>query len=259
MRWGGAVVALVAQWAVATTVLADFPVYRLGQSEGRLQLDYLEVDVGERLVVPRGVQALEVGRLLLAEQARLKLPPGNERFELHVKEAFVAPGSVIDGSGRGGESGEAGQTARPLVIYLDKLDGEGLIIDARGGEGGQGVAGEPGANGYRGNCWFRSATHGQNGGNGGNGGAGGNGGDVVVYLPDSVAETALQVQLQGGAGGEGGLPGPGGRGGKVKFCGVYGKPAGRPGLAGSAGQPGVDGSAGQVQIIRQASTAKAVD
>ncbi|MCJ8170115.1 collagen-like protein [Atopomonas sediminilitoris] len=230
---------------------ADFPVYRLGQSEGRLQLDYLEVDAGERLVVPRGVKALDVGRLLLAEQARLKLPPGHQRFELTVQEAIVAPGSVIDASGRAGDVGQAGASARPLVLHLASIQGRGLIIDARGGEGGQGDAGIAGAHGYRGNCWFRSATNGADGGHGGQGGNGGNGAEVIIYLPDTAPDNTLQVQLQGGAGGEGGLPGAGGRGGKIKFCGVYGKPGGRAGRAGQAGQPGSDGAAGLLKLIKQ--------
>lgn len=95
--------------------------------------------------------------------------------------------------------------------------GEGLLIEAYGGNGGDGGDGSDGSNGCD-ETSLSDATDGEIGEDGGNGGNGGRGAEVTIHSDADSAPflSLIEVRNSGGKGGEAGLGGHGGRGGSLK-------------------------------------------
>jgi hypothetical protein len=170
----------------------------------------------------------------------------------------AVPGAAGTGEGLAGTPGADGEDGNPgyrgadaptVYIVVGSVEGPGIDIDVRGGEGGIGGKGQNGGTGGNGTPGVRgqsvairipSAPHGfpptmgtsdvfttcarppgpggsggggGKAGNGGIGGVGGRGGSVLLVVLDRSASTFFRVLADGGKGGSGGPPGePGAKG-----------------------------------------------
>ena len=150
--------------------------------------------------------------------------------------------------------------AAEQVYYLvdPSMAGDGLLIDARGGDGGSGGNGVDGISGAVGRDATKKGQRAGDGGPGGAGGPGGNGGDggdggavTMFYDAGYPGLTSAIVVLaqggRGGRGGDGGVGGDGGPGGKV----FEGSQPSRHGPDGADGADGAAGRQGRPGIIRK--------
>ena len=166
--------------------------------------------------------------------------------------------------GKNGDEGEDGANVEAYVQLVDindrhmlrikavsrgrtdfaliDIEGEGLTINARGGDGGDGGDGDNGDDGKDEND-KRQASVGENGGPGGHGGPGGDGGQVVFHTDRAsqiFIHKLIKVENDGGDGGEGGDGGDGGDGGTTKAGDRL-----KDGADGCNGQDGLDGRQGR--------------
>ncbi len=224
---------------------------RLPSNTSVLLLDRLEIADHGTLLIPAGLTELRVAQLRLGREARLAVAPSEQELRLEAATADIADGAQISARGAQGNSEQPALPGRNLSLRLQTATIEGLVVDARGGNGAPGYAGLAGADGKPGGCTWGEASRGHDGLDGGDGQPGAAGAQVRLEVPQDFPVERLQVRLDGGAGGLPGEPGVGGQGGVSKGCWLYstaGAGDGKPGQAGRAGEAGPAGTLNVVQF-----------
>lgn len=212
-------------------------------------LEHLSIGRAGALLVPPGIRELQLQRLTLQPGARLNIAASDQPFTLTVRQADIAPGSVIAAAGARGDTGKAGGHGREVTLVIEAGQIADLTVDLRGGHGGQGEPGTAGVAGKNATCWGRGARAGEAGGHGGNGGPGGDGGNLTLVLGQARWLEVIDVMQQSGAGGTGGEAGAAGQGGGAADCWLFnlGAEAG-DGQSGSAGQHAPSGRPGILRV-----------
>ncbi|MFP6849639.1 MAG: collagen-like protein [Pseudomonas sp.] len=223
---------------------------RLPSNTSVLQLDRLEIADYGTLLIPAGLTELRVAQLRLGRDARLAIAPSEQELRLEVAAAEIASGAQISARGAQGRSEKPALPGRNLSLRLQAANVEGLLVDARGGEGAPGYAGLAGANGKPGGCTWGEASRGHDGLDGGDGQQGAAGGQVRLEVPQNFPLELLQVRLDGGSGGSSGTPGAGGQGGVSKGCWLYSTAGANDGKPGQAGRAGQAGPTGALNVVR---------
>lgn len=243
--------ALASPLAMAQTLTVDpHSLMRMPSMTSVLQLDRLEVQDYGTLLIPSGLSEVKVGQLVLGHEARIAIVPGSNAFNLVVGQGQLGSGSQITARGAPGTYEKPPSPGRNLTVRIERLQGEELFIDARGGAGSPGFVGLDGAYGEAPGCILGSAGRGANGDHGGNGHDGAPGGQVSLQVAQDFPVERIKVDVRGGAGGLGGVGGKPGKGGASKGCFVYRADGGKPGRVGDAGQPGAPGPAGALVLQR---------
>ncbi len=243
--------ALCSPLAMAQSVsVQPHSLMRLPSNTSVLQLERLEVEDYGTLLIPSGLTEVKVDQLVLGHEARIAIVSGSQPLNLVVGHGQLGVGSQITARGAPGTYEKKPLPGRNLTLRIEHLEGNELLVDARGGAGSPGYVGLDGANGVAPGCTFGSAGKGFDGDNGGNGHDGAPGAQVRLELPLSFPAERIKVDVQGGPGGLAGAGGKPGKGGASKGCIVYRADGGKAGRAGDAGQPGVAGPAGVVTVQR---------
>ena len=242
-------------------------VFLLFQSWSQIRLTKLVLKQGEIYTIKK-TDILVVDTLIMEDGSKIFL--NNEKNEnfIHAKYAFIGKNCLIDGEGKKGNAGKAGQNGvtqlgpckdggigangspgivgQPgitLSIYSTKLNVTGsIVIDLNGGDGGDGGNGGNGGDGGSGTRLCPGGNGGL-GGNGSNGANGGQGGSLNIHCKDCPDLNLLMgekilVRNFGGFGGQLGNGGAGGRAGLGQSDGQNGS-RGKDGLAGKQGKQGI--------------------
>jgi hypothetical protein len=233
-----------------TITVAQHSLMRLPSQTSILQLDRLEVEDYGTLLIPSGLTEVKVDQLVLGHEARIAIVPGSQAFSLVVKDSKLGTGSQITARGSPGTYEKPPLPGRNLTLRMERLQGDELFVDARGGAGSPGYVGLDGANGKAPGCTWGGAGKGHDGDQGGNGHDGAAGAQVRIELPQNFPVERIKVNVQGGPGGAAGEGGKAGKGGAPKGCVVYRADGAKAGRAGDPGQPGAAGPAGAVSLQR---------
>jgi hypothetical protein len=223
---------------------------RLPAVGSALNVDRLEVADNGTLLIPAGLTEIQIGQLILGQQAHLSIAPGESPVRLQVDSATLGNNALISARGAQGTYTKPATAGRSLTLRLNEITEGELVVDARGGKGAPGYAGLAGADGKPGGCTWGQASKGHDGLDGGDGQPGGEGAKVRVEVPESYPLEQVRVLVAGGAGGEPGQAGEAGKGGASKGCLVYSTSAAAAGKPGLSGQPGSSGTDGQVDIVQ---------
>lgn len=216
--------------------------------------------VTKKLTLPSSSDLAVIGWM---RPSRPAPPPTQERAPSGTDGRGAGQNGLPGKAGQNGEPGIGGAPAPHLTIIVLEMNGNGLQIDLRGGDGGRGGVGQAGGNGghgARGNsaktAWVEflgAKTHagcaagpgrGGNGGDagvGGQGGIGGNGGpggDFRIVASKELGDKFFDTSMIDVSSGAPGLGGAGGEAGQPGRAGPEGKLASQCDSAGRVGKPG---------------------